>query len=189
MKTDDINEIVWNTTGRRFGFASENFFAEFLAALHVESRAKEYFGKVEVSPQLVYEEVVLPKAFAFNQLLQLFRNPKDEDGEETARLYNPYFASAVLRGGRAVPAGYKVRVPKGDSAKVVEILQRPEMLKAEVRALDKSGFYKILPGDTLSGISQELGVPVRALLEANNIDNSTVLRPGRRLVVPQGDIK
>jgi membrane-bound lytic murein transglycosylase D len=42
--TTDIQTIVANYRGRAFGFASRNFYAQFLAVLDVENNARQYFG-------------------------------------------------------------------------------------------------------------------------------------------------
>ena len=39
-----LPEIINNYNSRRFGFASRNFYAEFLAALNVVNNYKAYFG-------------------------------------------------------------------------------------------------------------------------------------------------
>ena len=44
--TKDIGKIVQRYRGRAFGFASRNFYAEFLAAVHVANHYKRYFGNV-----------------------------------------------------------------------------------------------------------------------------------------------
>jgi LysM repeat protein len=101
---------------------------------------------------------------------------------------NPYFSTLILRNGRPIPSGYKVRVPKGDGEKVLAMVSKPEILKSQP-VISKSGFYKVLPGDTLSGIGTEFGVSVRKILEANGMNMNSVLRPGQKLVIPQGDTK
>jgi membrane-bound lytic murein transglycosylase D len=49
--TSDIEEIVARYNGRRFGFASRNFYAQFLAVSEVENNAERYFGDVEFNPR------------------------------------------------------------------------------------------------------------------------------------------
>src|SRR5438477_234752 len=51
--TRDIATIVRDYHGSAFGFASRNFYAEFLAALDVERNYREYFGNmpVEAAPR------------------------------------------------------------------------------------------------------------------------------------------
>ena len=56
--TTDIETIVANYRGRAFGFASRNFYAQFLAVLDVENRAYDYFGDVNFDPTPVFRTVV-----------------------------------------------------------------------------------------------------------------------------------
>jgi membrane-bound lytic murein transglycosylase D len=44
--TKDIGKIVRRYRGRTFGFASRNFYAEFLAAVHVVRNYERYFGSI-----------------------------------------------------------------------------------------------------------------------------------------------
>ena len=44
--TKDIGKIVQRYRGRAFGFASRNFYAEFLAAVHIAKHYKAYFGNI-----------------------------------------------------------------------------------------------------------------------------------------------
>lgn len=186
MKTDDINEIVWNTTRRKFGFASENFYAEFLAALAVESHASKYFGKLEVSAPLEYEEVPLPQPLHFSDMAlvfsQLTPDQSLDDGLDKARLYNPFFTRPVLASLRTIPKDAMVRVPKNQKEKFLDEMKKLQPLKVSVTL--KSGLYKVLPGDTLSSIGQEFGISVRQLLEVNNMSPKSLLHPGQKLVVP-----
>jgi membrane-bound lytic murein transglycosylase D len=186
LKSDDINEIVWNSTGRRFGFASENFYACFLAALAVESNAAKYFGKLEISPPLVYDEVAVPRHLTFPELAFAMKTESD-DGLDRARLYNPYFTRPVLIGARSIPAenGFKVRIPKGHTEKFLVALQNVEPRKAKIAV--SHGLYKVIPGDTLSTISRDMGVTIKQLLKANNMSKNDILRPGQKLVLPSGD--
>jgi membrane-bound lytic murein transglycosylase D len=104
MKTGDLNEIVWNTTRRRFGFASENFYAEFLAALEVESHCDQYFGKILVSAPLSYTERNLPSDIKFSELQKSLAFNLD--------VYDPFFTKEVLEDRKKIPSGFMIRIPK-----------------------------------------------------------------------------
>ena len=56
-------------------------------------------------------------------------------------------------------------------------------------AATKSGetLYEVRDGDSLSLIAKRFGVRVRALIEANRLEQPDLLRPGQRLVIPGGD--
>lgn len=56
-------------------------------------------------------------------------------------------------------------------------------------ATTKSGetLYEVRDGDSLSLIAKRFGVRVRALIEANRLEQPDLLRPGQRLLIPGGD--
>jgi len=51
---DSLDDIVRGYESERFGFASKNFYAEFLAAVHVARNARFYFPKLRPEPSLRY---------------------------------------------------------------------------------------------------------------------------------------
>ncbi|MBK9294554.1 MAG: transglycosylase SLT domain-containing protein [Oligoflexia bacterium] len=187
LQTDDINNIVWNNSKRRFGFASENFYAEFLAALHVESNATRYFGRIEISPPLIHDDFPLPRKVYFGEIVQLAENifPK-EPGKDTfdiLRLYNPYFSRSVIANIKQIPESYNLRVPKETAVALKESLDKTASFKPKLEL--KNGVYKVLPGDTLSGIAAEFGVKIKIIREANNLGVKGFIRPGQKLVIPE----
>ena len=44
LNTTDIGEIVKKYQGRRFGFASKNFYASFMAVVEISKNPEKYFG-------------------------------------------------------------------------------------------------------------------------------------------------
>ena len=162
---------------------AKNFYAEFLAALEVESHADRYFGKIQVSPALNYDEIKLPRAMTFGELAYAMRNEKsNDDGFERARLYNPFFVRPVLIGRRKIAQDYIVRGPKNFAKYFFKHAESIDLSKVHVEP--NTNLYKILPGDTLSTISRDFGISVRQMIEVNNLGPHAVLRPGQRLVIP-----
>jgi LysM repeat protein len=53
----------------------------------------------------------------------------------------------------------------------------------------KNGLYKILPGDTLTGIAQEFGISLQKLKEVNGLTAKGLIRPGQKLVIPTEESK
>lgn len=185
LKTKDINTIVWNAKSRRFGFASQNFYAEFVAAVRVEAEAKRHFGNVEVAGPLLYDEVKLPRAIRFGEFAAALSHVSlkpSADPTDLARMYNPFFSRPVRANWRAIPRGFEVRVPLGTKEKFLAKLE-DGTIKFRVAAA-RAGTYRILPGDTLTGISRDFGVPLRRLMRMNRLRMKSVLRPGQRLRIP-----
>ena len=106
LGTRDLPEIIDRYSSRRFGFASENFYACFLAVLEIEKKAPQYFGEIKWSPELDAKEVEVTKPLAFAQLLELF------SGNETQlRLFNPHLLKAAWKNRVNIPKRTIIRVP------------------------------------------------------------------------------
>ena len=52
--SDSLDDIIRGYDGATFGFASQNFYAEFLAAVHVARHADYYFPELKRTPILQY---------------------------------------------------------------------------------------------------------------------------------------
>ena len=59
-----------------------------------------------------------------------------------------------------------------------------EAVVAQLIMLGLAAIYTIAPGDTLSGIANELGVPVMFLLQVNGLNIDSVIWAGQELLVP-----
>lgn len=106
-KTRDLAELIQNVRSRRsFGFASRNFYASFLAALEVEKNAEKYFGKILWSKPLEAQDVKLPVAVGYKEILDWF-----EGDDQKAQVFNPHL-TRVARKGKAIPAKTVIAVPK-----------------------------------------------------------------------------
>lgn len=102
----DLAVIIDRYESRRFGFASSNFYACFLAALEVEQKAKAVFGDVKWSLEFDGREVDLKKPIAWRTVVDLY------DGEAAlAELQNPHLLRRVKEKGRTIPRGTFIRVP------------------------------------------------------------------------------
>ncbi len=102
----DLSVIIDKYESRRFGFASSNFYACFLAALEVEKQARDFFGDVKWSLEFDGEEIDLKKPLSWRLLVEFY------DGESPlAELQNPHVTERVKRRNREIPRGTFVRVP------------------------------------------------------------------------------
>ncbi len=115
LSTRDLATIIKGYKGKSFGFASSNFYSEFLAILEVERDYRKYFGKLMVDKPLEFEEI----RFSESMPLEEYAKYCDSLSEELAIL-NPALTDAVLLGTSPVPGSYPMRVPKGRSVKCFE---------------------------------------------------------------------
>jgi len=107
---DDMAVIIRNYKSRSFGFASRNFYTEFLAALEVSRNHQKYFTNVEPEPEYKFKEIALPKNTSAKSLASLVKLPL-----ESLKEHNLSLRPVVWSGKRPFPAGYKLRVPYDSS--------------------------------------------------------------------------
>jgi membrane-bound lytic murein transglycosylase D len=108
LETKDLFEIINRYDSASFGFASSNFYSEFLAILEIERDYRKYFGTLMVDAPVEYEEVALSKPTAFAKVAARC-GVKTED----LALLNPAFTQLTLSGRVLVPAKYAIKVPVG----------------------------------------------------------------------------
>ncbi len=175
--TTDIVALVERYNGRTFGFAGQNFYAEFLAALDVDREPERFFGALAYDRPRASEDVLMQHAVGIAQAAEALSLTREELAD-----YNPALSPRVLKGDASVPRGYRMRVPPG-RGEVLEVAmaalaaQRPQrMAQGEV--------HRVRRGETLAKIARRHGMPVRDLMAHNDIDDARRLRVGQLLRLP-----
>jgi membrane-bound lytic murein transglycosylase D len=106
LNTDDLMDLIRAYEAKPFGFASKNFYAEFLAAARIAADPDAYFGAVVLDPPDLFKIVELPLPLNLEIVKRVFA----ADGDTLAFL-NPAFRKPVLKGEREIPKGYALRLP------------------------------------------------------------------------------
>ncbi|MDQ7063471.1 MAG: transglycosylase SLT domain-containing protein [candidate division KSB1 bacterium] len=176
---DDLGKIVRYYKSRTFGFASRNFYAEFLAALEVATDYEDYFGDVKFHQPMIFQTFVTDKYYTVQSILRAFNLSMDE-----FKAFNPALRPPVLRGERRIPKGYALRLPDRpdvDERALWAALSSREGYRTQVF----SQWYKVRRGDNLSAIARRFGVPLYMLMEYNNIRNAHRIYAGQILKIPE----
>jgi membrane-bound lytic murein transglycosylase D len=113
--TTDIATIIRSYRGKRFGFASRNFYPEFLAALQVEKDYENHFGSLELESPLQYEHVRIDCPIPLKTAARFAETDTDD-----LVLLNPALGGGVRNGRASIPRGYRLRVPVGASASFLD---------------------------------------------------------------------
>jgi len=176
--TTNIETIIANYKGRAFGFASRNFYAQFLAVLQVENDARRYFGDVRLNPAPNFIEIrtdayIDAEVFARSAGISL----------EQLRADNPALRPAVWEGNKRIPQGFPVKVraeamPRGDLLALV-----PADFKFSIQTPDVA--YVVERGDSLSVIARRFNTTVSRLVALNQLPSSNRIKIGQRLLLPQ----
>ncbi len=106
--SDQIGRLISSTERTKtWGFASENFYACFLAVLEVEKNANSFFGDdlLQLKP-LKVKNIYLKTATHKSKILNLF------DGNlNKLKTYNPHLRYAQIRQKKYFPAGVPLVIP------------------------------------------------------------------------------
>jgi len=174
----DYERIFLEYDGRRFGFASKNFYAEFLAARKIAADPEAHFpNDFEMESPLDLDRIVLDSRTTPGRLARAY----GLDAAELAE-HNPAWTRRAVRSGLALPKGLTVWLPSGTSARLArEGRQADYTLHGWI---DAGGSYVVQPGDTLSMIAETYGVRLSTLRELNGIPaNGSLIRVGQRLTL------
>jgi membrane-bound lytic murein transglycosylase D len=179
FNTDDIVELVDERHGR-FGFASANFYACFLAALEVEKNAGQLFGPVIRDFYVPTAEIVLDRRINSKTLVAWFDN-----NIEKAKSYNLHIQKPFWSGNTTLAPKDFIRVPADKQEVVLASLQSTKTTPGPASITDEdNNYYMMGVGETLSEISMQFGVSINAIMEINGIDNPRRIRAGQKLIIP-----
>ncbi|GBU09485.1 hypothetical protein AwWohl_06230 [Gammaproteobacteria bacterium] len=104
----NIDTIIKNYDGARFGFASRNFYTEFLAARDIAKNPEQYFSKYKQEPVLNLDLIYLESAVKAHDIAAYF----NIDISLLMQI-NRSWLPAALTGKTLLPEGLNVWLPKG----------------------------------------------------------------------------
>ena len=192
VDSSDIGVIVRDYRGPSFGFASRNFYAEFLAATDVEHDWKKHFGDLTPLPAWDARLCTLPRTVDLDTAARLASCDRDE-----LVALNPAFGDSVLRGRRALPRGARVWLPRSAAGAFEDRLvamadSEPRVVKASAHVRTRGGArvqkaavtHRVRPGQTLAHIAAQHRVSVARLRTTNKLKHADRLRVGQVLKIP-----
>jgi membrane-bound lytic murein transglycosylase D len=179
LGTNDIGVIVHRHESPTFGFASRNFYAQFLAARRIAKSYESWFGPVQRDAPRVVDEVELPY-FAQVDDLQKYLGISSQVIQDL----NPALRPPVFRAGKRLPRGYVLRLPGGT------IEGDPQVWLAQIPAVNRhrdqqaSSYHVVERGDTLSSIASRHRTTIGQLVALNNLPGRHRIFPGQVLQLP-----
>jgi len=174
--SEDIGEIVRQYKGSRFGFASRNFYAAFLAAADITRNPEPHFGILERNHPDSYWIVKLPVCLPLSALTEQL-----ELDAGVMRALNPSLQRSVWKGKKYVPKDYHLRMPASvDNDDVTTLIKQIAIADGRTDQVPDI-VYKVQRGDTLSKIAQRFNTNVRELMALNNLHSKNHIRSGQSL--------
>jgi membrane-bound lytic murein transglycosylase D len=179
LGTTDIGIISTRYVSPSFGFASRNFYAEFLAAVTVFADRATLFPGVAPRPALLFDEFVPPRFVSLLDLAHLTGTTAGTLGD-----LNPALHEDVARGVMLVPSGYPLRVPRGAAPEFQRAFARLPATRTPVNQAGQT--HRVARGDTLGSIARRYGTTVARLRSGNGLSARSVLRAGQVLTIGNG---
>lgn len=158
-----------------FGFASRNFYSEFLAALRVA-------GKLERSTTIPREkpvhftEYILPGYIHITDVKRHFKI-----SETTLEQLNPALRPPVYSGRKLLPKGYCLRLPPQRNVRsLASSLPRSKYSGSQSR----DAVHRVTSGENALRIAARHRVSLKDLLAANDLKRDSKIFVGQRLRIP-----
>ncbi|HEX7381851.1 MAG TPA: transglycosylase SLT domain-containing protein, partial [Nevskiaceae bacterium] len=174
-----LADLVERYDNPRFGFASSNFYAEFLAANVVATHAAHYYGPVAPVAPVRFDTVTTSNYVPYRALEEI----SGADATQFAML-NPAFSAAVVDGHMRVPPGATIRVPAGEATRFKRLYA--DLGPAQRFDRQRSWYvsYRVRRGDALTAIAQRHRVSVERLVAVNQLHSARHIRVGQVLRIP-----
>jgi len=184
LGTKDITKIVREYRSRTFGFASRNFYVEFLAASEVASNAEKYFGPLVLDRPIKLEKTKMPFYAKASELAKAVGVDR-----KTLEAANPALRPSVWRGSKYVPKGFELQMPRAALPKPLaqSVASLPKAQQHARQTRDTN--YVVRRGDTLSTIARRHHVRVSELVALNGLRSKHRIRVGQKLKLPSDAAK
>ncbi len=177
-----LDDLLLRYNGDSFGFASRNFYAEFLAASDVERDWRKHFGDLQRDAPTQFETVETRDYIPYGTLQRL-----SNADETTFRTLNPAYNDEVIDGRLYVPPGHLIRVPAGaaDRFKLAYASLGPDQRFEHQRQYYV--LHRLQRGESIARLAHRFGVSQQAILAANGLRSNARLRAGTNLRIPPHD--
>ncbi|WP_157572399.1 LysM peptidoglycan-binding domain-containing protein [Nevskia soli] len=177
-----LDDLLQRYDGDSFGFASRNFYAEFLAASDVERDWRKHFGDLQRDAPTQFETVETRDYVPYGTLQRL-----SNTDATTFRTLNPAYNDEVIDGRLYVPPGHLIRVPAGaaDRFKLAYASLGPDQRFEHQRQYYV--LHRLERGESIAKLSHRFGVSQQAILAANGLRSNARLRAGSTVKIPPHD--
>src|ERR1043166_563927 len=100
--SQNLTDLIRSYQSPTFGFASKNFYAEFLAAAEIGRNGESYFPFIRALPPVTFHELPINRPFPIHSFLK----PAAINSKDFFE-WNPALNPTI----KSVPAGYRVKLP------------------------------------------------------------------------------
>ena len=177
LGTSEVAKVLHEYDGPRFGFASQNFYCEFLAVLEIAGAQDSYFPDVVPEQPLHVIDFPLDHYVQLGVLSEAFGIARQE-----LLVLNPALGDSYAKDSRHLPKGYVLHLPQHLADPAPLYVAIPETQRPEREPTPRG--HQVRSGDTLSKIAHRYRIPLADLRSLNGLHGSDRIYPGQVLVLP-----
>lgn len=179
LGTNDINTIVEKYRGRRFGFASKNFYATFMATVEISKNPEKYFRAFKKPKVFRYSTIKLKKRYTINQIKKALTL-----SDQILKKYNFEIRPKAFKSPLYLPKGFLLKLPSYTKDKLTIFQNKVDRIKS-IKSKDYIEHMHIVSrGETLFDISQIYRVDMHKIIAFNELINPSKIFPGKKLKIP-----
>ncbi|MCC7441141.1 MAG: transglycosylase SLT domain-containing protein [Bdellovibrionales bacterium] len=176
----DLSKIIENYGGRRFGFASKNFYATYVATAEISMDPERYFPKVPRAKLPESSELHLPKPLTIRQISKMTGVTEDD-----LQTFNRELRPVAFKAHVYLPKGHRLLIPTTDSDELAELASRLAGAAGGPEDLKSGGTHIVSRGESLSELARLYRVGITDLIMLNQIENPSRVMPGTQLRIPE----
>lgn len=179
LNTRDINTIIEKYDGRRFGFASKNFYATFMATVEISNDPKKYFKSFTPPPKFSYVVLKLDRPYTINEITKVtkIKNSVIKD-------FNHSIREVAYRSDVYIPKDFELKLPLRNSSELKDFQEELAKIKTDYEKMDFMKTHIVSSGESLYYISKVYKVNINKLISYNQIANPSQVYPGMTIKIP-----
>ena len=177
--SSNISNIIDNYQNKRFGFASKNFYATFVATAEVSKQVKNFFPSFKKPKSLEFFSLIIPKSIKPYPLIKSLKLD-EKDFKYLNLSIRPY----VFKYDLHLPKKFKIRIPKKFLSKRSEIIVDLKRIKTNKSRGVEIKAYKVRPGENIYSIAKKFNILKSDILSNNFLKNPSFIMAGMYLKIP-----
>lgn len=177
LGTTEVARVLEEYDGPRFGFASQNFYCEFLAVVEIATDPHRYFDDLVPEDPVRVIDFPLDHFVKLGVLSEAFGIARSE-----LLALNPALGDSYANDSRHLPRGYVLHLPEHVIDPAPLYVSIPESDRSENEPTPRG--HQVLSGETLSKIAHRYRVRLADLRAVNGLGSTDHIYPGQVLVLP-----
>lgn len=175
----EINKIIQNYKGRRFGFASKNFYATFMATVEISKNPSLYFSSFTPPNKLLFSKIKLTKSLTISEITSAIGIKQN-----VIKRYNPSIRRSAFKSRLYLPKDFELKLPESSPATLKKYNSKLASLRETINSLDFQRTHIVSRGENLYDISRLYNSSISKIIMFNNIINPSRIYPGLKIKIP-----